>query len=42
MMQLMRTKKIGKAGEITMDEIQVKGKVIFVVEVRLCARLLKV
>lgn len=44
MMQWMRTKKIGKAGEITMDEIQVKvkGKVIFVVEGRLCARLLKV
>ena len=44
MMQWMRTEKTGKAGGITMDEIQVKvkGKVIFIVEVRLCARLLKV
>lgn len=44
MMLWMKRKKIGKAGEITMDEIQVKvkGKDIFVVEVRLCARLLKV
>lgn len=44
MMQWMKTKKIGKARGITMDEIQVKvkGKVIFVVEGRLCARLLKV
>lgn len=44
MMQWMRTKKIGKAGEITMGEIQVKvrGKGIFVFEGGLSARLLKV
>ncbi len=44
MMLWMKRKKIGKTGGITIDEIQVKvkGKVIFVVEGRLCARLLKV
>lgn len=29
MMQWMKMKKIGKAGGITMDKVQVKGKAIF-------------
>ena len=41
-MQWMKMMRIGKAGGITMGEMQVKVKDIFVVEGELDARLLKV